>query len=529
MLDSQLKAYYNACEGERESFLRRARDCAELTIPYLVPPNSPGPNTTYVTPFQGVGARGVNNLASKLLLALLPPNSPFFRLVIDKYEYDKASEGQADPELKTELEKALAEIERAVQAEVETSAVRVGVFEALKQLIVAGNVLLYVPDKGGVRVFNLDRYVCKRDPMGNVQSIIVKESIDPDVLPDSIRAQVDAVDETQKDAHGRKEVDVYTGISREKGKWVARQQVADIEIDEAYGEYPLDKNPWIPLRYTRIENDDYGRSFIEEYLGDLQSLEGLTQAIVEGSAAAAKVLFLVSPNGTTRPRSLASAPNGAIVQGNADDVTVLQMQKHADFKVAQETMNQIKERLGFAFLMNTAIQRKGERVTAEEIRFMAQELEDVLGGVYSILAQEFQMPLVNRLMARMEKGGRLPALPKKIVKPTIVTGLEALGRGHDLNKLDMFIQGVAQLLGDDFKTYIDLGDYLKRRATSLGIDTEGLVKDQEQIQAEQQQQQAQMMAQQVAPNVANAAGKMAQEDPEKLQQMASAVGQQMQQ
>ena len=129
----------------------------------------------------------------------------------------------------------------------------------------------------------------------------------------------------------------------------------------------------------------------------------------------------------------------------------------------------------------------------------------------------------------MEKGGRLPALPKKIVKPTIVTGLEALGRGHDLNKLDMFIQGVAQLLGEDFKTYIDLGDYLKRRATSLGIDTEGLVKDQEQIQAEQQQQQAQMMAQQVAPNVANAAGKMAQEDPEKLQQMASAVGQQMQQ
>lgn len=526
-----LKSYYEACEGDRDPFLRRARDSAGLTIPYLVPPDSNTSNTSYPTPFQGVGARGVNNLASKLLLALLPPNSPFFRLVIDKFEYEKASEGQVDPSLKTELEKALAEIERAVQSEVETSAVRVGVFEALKQLIVAGNVLLYVPDKGGLRVFNLDRYVTKRDPMGNVQSIIVKESINPEVLPLKIQAQLEEAGNPQVISIGSskrdKTVNVYTGIYRDQGKWIVRQEVADIDIPDARGEYALDKNPWMPLRYTRIENEDYGRGFIEEYIGDLQSLEGLTQAIVEGSAAAAKVLFLVNPNGTTRPRILANSPNGAIVQGNAQDVTCLQMEKFADFRVAQETVEQIKERLGFAFLMNTSIQRQGERVTAEEIRFMAQELEDVLGGVYSILSQEFQMPLVNRLMDRMSKTGRLPKLPKKIVKTTIVTGLEALGRGHDLNKLDSFIQGAAQLLGEDFSTYVNMSDYLKRRATSLGIDVEGLIKTEEEIQFEQQQAAQQAMAQQVAPNVATAAGKMANENPERLQAMAQQASQAM--
>lgn len=532
MHEGSLKSYYQACENARDSFLRRARESASLTIPYLVPPDSNGPETNYPTPFQGIGARGVNNLASKLLLALLPPNSPFFRLLIDKYEYEKASEGQADPALKTELERGLAEIERAVQSEVETSSIRVGVFEALKQLIVAGNVLLYVPDKGGLRVFNMDRFVCKRDPMGNVQSIIVKESVDPVVLPESVKQRLEEEGNpavTQVGGHRQdKVVDVYTGIYRQKGKWVVRQEVADIDIPEAYGEYPLDKNPWMPLRYTRIENEDYGRGFIEEYMGDLQSLEGLTQAIVEGSAAAAKVLFLVNPNGTTRPRILANSPNGAIVQGNSEDVTVLQMEKFADFRVAQETVEQIKERLGFAFLMNTSIQRSGERVTAEEIRFMAQELEDVLGGVYSILSQEFQMPLVNRLMDRMAKAGRLPKLPKKIVKPTIVTGLEALGRGHDLNKLDSFVSGAAQLLGDEFATYVNMSDYLKRRATSLGIDVEGLIKTEEEIQMEQQQMAQQAMAQQVAPNVANAAGKMAQEDPERLQAMTEAAAEQMQ-
>lgn len=128
----------------------------------------------------------------------------------------------------------------------------------------------------------------------------------------------------------------------------------------------------------------------------------------------------------------------------------------------------------------------------------------------------------------MSKSGRLPKLPKKIVKTTIVTGLEALGRGHDLNKLDSFIQGAAQLLGDQFATYVNMSDYLKRRATSLGIDVEGLVKSEEEIEMEQQQAAQQAMAQQVAPNIANAAGKMASDNPEKLQQMAQMAQQQMQ-
>ena len=138
---------------------------------------------------------------------------------------------------------------------------------------------------------------------------------------------------------------------------------------------------------------------------------------------------------------------------------------------------------------------------------MAQELEDVLGGVYSILSQEFQLPLVNRVMDKMQKKRRLPKIPKKLVKPTIVTGLEALGRGHDLNKLDMFVQGAVQLLGPEFPTYVNMSDYLKRRATSIGIDTAGLVRTEEEIQLQKQQEmQAQMAQQAVGPGVSALGG-----------------------
>ena len=180
--------------------------------------------------------------------------------------------------------------------------------------------------------------------------------------------------------------------------------------------------------------------YVEEYIGDLRSLEALTRAIVEGSAASSKVLFLVRPNGTTKQATLAQAPNGAIVQGDANDVTTLQVQKYNDFRVAQETALRITERLQFAFLLNSAVQRNAERVTAEEVRYMAQELETALGGVYSILSQEFQLPLVKLLLARLERTGKMPKMPKDAVKPQIVTGIEALGRGQDLNKLSQFLQ-----------------------------------------------------------------------------------------
>ena len=79
------KSKYEKYATTREQFLERARECSELTLPFLVPPTESGENTKYAVPFQGTGSRGVNNLASKLLLALLPPQAPFFRMKIDDF------------------------------------------------------------------------------------------------------------------------------------------------------------------------------------------------------------------------------------------------------------------------------------------------------------------------------------------------------------------------------------------------------------------------------------------------------------
>ena len=509
-------------DSNRTSMLQRQRSCAELTVPSLLPPSGHTETQTLPTPYQGLGARGVNNLASKLLLALFPPNAPFFKMAIDDFTLKKLTQEDGN---RAKVEEALNKIERAVMTEMETQAMRVSLFMALKYLVALGNALLYLPDSGGMKVYRPDRYCVKRDPMGSVLEIIIKESVSPIVLPEALRGD-NKNEENRKDLDTP--IDLYTRIIRKGKMWEVVQEVNSKIVPESQGTYPLDECPWIPLRWSAVDGEDYGRGLIEEYLGDLRSLEALSQAIVEGSAAAAKVLFLVKPNGTTRISSLANSENGAIKSGNADDVTVLQMQKFNDFKVALDTLNQIEQRLSQAFLLMSSIQRSAERVTAEEIRAMASELEDALGGVYSVLSQEAQLPLLKRVMARMQRQGNLPQMPGDQIKPMLSTGLEALGRGHDLSKLDNFIQGLMPLGAELLNQWINMGDYLTRRGTALGIDMAGLVKSEEQRQQETQQaQQAQqqMMMQEAMKNSApTAIGAIAKEAAPQIMQGAMKGG-----
>lgn len=497
------KALYLNLETQRYSYLERARDCARLTLPHIFTDEGNQTATKFTTPYQSVGARGVNNLASALLLSLLPPNAPFFRFIIDP----KAAKNldQLSPRARSEAEQSLSEMERTVMKEIESQNIRVGLFEAIKHLIIAGNVLIYLPDDGPMRVIRLDRYVVKRDPMGNIRKIVVKENVAPAMLP----PEAAAIAKTCMCAH-ESTVEMYTCCyTLPDGKIEVHQKIGDTILPDSVSIYPAERNPFFALRMNRVDGEDYGRSYVEQYYGDLVALDSLSKSIVEAAAASAKVLFLVNPVGTTRAKKIAQSPNGAIIEGNAQDVTVLQVQKSADLAVALQTMNTINERLAYAFLLTEASIRNAERVTAEEIRLVTQSIERQLGGIYSLLSQEFQLPLVNRIIDRLTKAKKMPKINKDFITPTIVTGIDALGRGNDLNRLDVYLQGIAQILGPGgLQQYIDFREYMNRRAAALGIDTAGLVKTEEQIQAEQQAAMQQQMLQQATPQAAQTMGKI---------------------
>ena len=500
------KERYNKLIENRQHYLDRARECSEITIPSLIPDDGFESSSELYTPFQSVGARGVNNLASKLLLLLLPPNAPFFRLSLSGASKEELEQQK---ELQSEVEKSLGKIEREVHNKIEQLALRVSVFEALKHLIVGGNVLTYLPKKGNMRVFGITQYVCRRDEEGTLLEVIIKESVSPVALDEETRMQLGKDPDYKTDD----ECELYTHIYKlDEKKYYVCQEVNGIKLPESIGTYPIDNMPYQALRMVRVDGEDYGRGYVEEFLGDLKSLEGLSQSLVETSAAASKIVFMVRPNAVTRKKDLAQTRNGDIITGSSDDVSVLQSQKQYDLQIVERSIGRLEDRLAYAFLLNSAIQRNAERVTAQEIRYMAEQLEMAMGGIYSLLSQEFQLPLVQVLMKRMSDSKEIPTLPKNSVKPTIVTGVEALGRGNDLQKLREFVSEIGNLaqISPEVVQSLNTSDLLTRVATSLGIDTEGLMKSQEQLAQEQeaqlqqmQQQQMMDMAQDVVQPIAN--------------------------
>lgn len=481
---------YERWSKDRDHFLRRGRQCARYTIPSLCPPEGFNNTTDLPTPWQGIGERGVRNLASKLLLTILPPGSPFIKLMLSSAIRAEAKAAGSEGD----FAKAFGDVENLVSDDLAGTSASVSMFDLLKQLLVVGNGLKHYQPDGGFLVYRLPEYVVRRDSAGKTRMVILhrkvsREDIAPEILvavgEQSVMGPAEPIDD--------RTVDVYTVIRRDDvaRQWFIHQEINDRVVPGSQGSDPLEFPTWVAVRMIATGGEHYGRSYVEEVLGDLSSYDGLSRHIIEGAAAMAKILFMRRPGAATRANDL-KLPNLSVITGNKDDVAVLSLDKFGDFRVAMELSRDIKSRLELSFLLNSSVQRDAERVTAEEIRLMATELDDGLGGLYSTLAQEVQRPLAKFQLFRLRKAGRLPAalMDSSKVRMTLVTGLTALGRGHDLSKLRGAlndIAGMAQL--NEAVPELDRAEAAKRVFAAWGVETQDLLRDPEVVTSEKQQAQ----------------------------------------
>ena len=504
---------YNQLTRGRTQFLHTAVECSRLTLPYLVQEDlsSRPEHQKLHTPWQSVGAKSVVNLAAKLMLALLPPQTAFFKLQVR----DDKLGVEFPREVKSELDLSFSKMEKMVMDYISASSDRVVVHQALKHLIVSGNALIFM-GKDGLKNYPLNRYVVNRDGNGNVCEIVTKELISRKILGQDLPVPLpnSPGDEGYKTGSDDQDVEVYTYVRLDdNGRWVWHQEAFDNILPGSRSTAPKNTSPWLVLRFNTVDGEDYGRGRVEEFLGDIRSLEGLSQALVEGSAAAAKVVFLVSPSSTTKPKTIADAGNGAIVQGRPDDVGVIQVGKTADFRTAAEQMQNLERRIGEAFLVLSV--RDSERTTAEEVRLTQMELEQQLGGLFSLLTVEFLIPYLNRTLHILQRNKEIPKIPKDLVRPQIVAGVNALGRGQDQQSLVQFAQTLTQTMGPEIMAkFLDPGEYVKRLAAAQGIDVLNLVKTPETMAAEKQQLQ-QDYAQKAMVDQASAFAKAPGMDPSK--------------
>lgn len=489
------KARYDVLKIRREPFLRRARLYAELTIPGLLPPEGHNYSLDLPQPYQGLGARCVVNLSSRLMTALLPPGQNSFRFAIPAEVIAKSGNNSTPPD----IEKNLALAEKQVHGEIERKGWRQPTNTSLQLTMVTGNALEHMLPDNTIRVFRLDQYVVVRDPSGKVVELIVEENMYPASMPPELRELAKVKDDQTS------VVPLYTWVrwNPKKSLYEAHQEIGDTIVPGSQGTWSI--LPFFPLRWTAIAGEDYGRGKVEEHAPDLISVEGLSKSLLEGAALASRHVQMIRPNasgGLNLRNRLSKAKNGDWVVGNPEDVNFMKFDNYPQLQFVSQELQALKTDLAAAFLLNSGTRRDAERVTAQELRMMAEELEGTLGGVYSTLNQEMAAPRLNRLILQMQKTGGLPEWPQGMIEPTVLTGLEALGREQDVQRVVtalQFLQGIPE----EGQDYVKWPTLLNKGLLGLGLPDS--VKSEAEVQQLRQQRAATQAVTASAPQMVKGA------------------------
>lgn len=475
----------NSSDG-REEVMHRCERYAGWTIPSVFPEDNLVEDDELQLDYQSVGAQAVTNLSNKIMMALFQPSRPFFRMNLTP---EQLAEVQATGVDDAKIEAALAEAERTAMKNLNATNARIIMHEVIQHLIITGNSLFYMPKdmKEPMCAYSLRDYSIKRDLRGRPVKIIIRETKSVSGLSDELQAIAVSNGYMEED-----DVSIYTGIQKvDEDKFMVWQELEDLcYCHKKVGVYSKSELPWIPLTWNLARGKDYGTGLVELYAGDFHKLSTLADAINDYTVVMTDVKNLVNPAGMTDPRELSEAPSGAYVHGREQDIFVHQPQvaNVSDFLTNQ--FEATARRIGAAFLLNTAVTRDAERVTAAEIRMQAQELESSLGGVYTRLATELQLPLAKRLLRNLD-----PLF--KDIEPVIVTGLESLSRNSELDNVRAFMQDMVVLsdVPDEVKLWMNFGNVIAILGAGHGVDYKKFLKSEAQVQKDKQaamQAQAQM-------------------------------------
>ena len=481
--------YYEKGLSDRKPYEDRAEEFAEITIPALFrKEGESGSDALKDRYVQSLGAKLVNNLVAKIGITLFPPSSSGFKLSPKAEDLLELTQG--NPDMLSEINRIISMSSESINRAIEIQEIRRDVFGLVEQLIVVGSAIMEKVPDNGIKIHGLRSFVVTLDDNGEAWKMCIVETLTQ--LPKELIGFM----EEDKD-----EYELYTmaTLDRATDKWTVIQEVGG----EIVGKEKVYNKKKFPFEYQGMRwsiGEKYHRPFVEDSYGSINSYDKLSRVLTEGALIASKSLIFVDERGgRTRKRDVATSVNGAVIDVRADDVTSFQHNKNFDFQVPMQVREELKRELSETFLAMSSITRQAERVTAEEISRMGQELETALSGVYARMSSKISRRVITWVMNELK-------IDLKAMSVDIITGLNALGLSNEIMKLDGFMTRLGQL---QMTNWVEQKELVDRYAIGYGVNTVNLVKTPQQVQQELQEQQAQMAQQQLVQSGADSLGKSA--------------------
>lgn len=480
----ELADLFAAKRNQDRVILDIARECASYTLPHVMPKEYQETDEYLEQNFQSEGSRGANNVVGRLLLATVPPGEKYFeqRLSLAVQYADDVS-----PEVKAAMRMALHANTLIMHDALEGSMMGIvgsSFHERIRQLltnvVVTGHGLARFNPDATLRIYNREQFVLWRDSNGNLLRAAVMEVVDPRDLSEEDRDRAKIDDKKLKEKLETRMMGLFT-------VWEGGE-----ERQEVNGKLIRDMantvNPLIDLPYNLVAGEDYGRGLAEENLGDLRSLDGLCKARNDFLAASSRVVPVLDRNSQILEEDL-TRPNLEVIRGEVDSagnvggVGFLQSRSAPDYSMLSDGINQLQRSLGKAFLLSSEVQPTGDRVTAAAINDIREELNGSLGVVYANIADTLQSALALNIEDYCNRKGMLVDMPEGSYEIKLNVGLKRLAERDKaaraltiVNELRN-VPALAQRIKD--------GGFLSMLMATLNMNTDELVKSDEEVQAEQ--------------------------------------------
>lgn len=510
-----LATHWSEMDAEKGDLVFRSEEYAELTLPYVCPADT-STNTTQTALLKRNVVRGpvlVNHLANKIAAVIFPYDRPFFTVGIDeeakmKMRKELGSDGLAN--FAANARPILADVEKAGIATMNLTHYRPKAILATKHMIVTGNALIRRTDDNKRVVYGIRSFCVRRDIDGSPYEVMLRRKCVLGGMPLATRL---AYMTKYPGAKRNTQVSLYTHYTLgDDGRWLERQAVDDVPTG-AERHYAAQDFPCIVLAWSLPDNANYGVGLVEDNITGLRLIDILTTCMIEGIGIIADIKFFVRPGSVTNIVDVQNSARGSYVHGDPDDIGVPEIKRDMQVERIAAIIADWERTLSQAFLYNTGTVRDAERVTAEEIRYVAEELEAAYGGVYAMLSEGWQKVEAEYALSKVGFNSALPGSNKRLYAAQVTTGLESLSRQGQLANTRAALHDLAQLdaVPEDIRIGIDPLRFATFVFTNHNVPAEEIVRTRAEIATEQNrelQMQTQLAQQQAA---ANADGALRQE------------------
>ena len=510
-LGTSLSSKWEEMHGSKGDLLERSEQYARWTVPSVFPvlDSQEGTPVESEKGNVAIGARLVNHLAHRIVDTMFPNDKPFFAIAMTPEAKRKFAE-TADAEQVEALDVGLMEAENAAMRNLNLTAYRPIAVNAVTLQIVTGNALIYRMPDGDRVVYSVRDYCVRREIGGALKETILRDSKTFGSLSDDLQQAVEANGKGKgaKYKHNTP-VELFTHYEWKDGKWWMRQAVDEIEIEESATSYKQADFPCLVLTWNLGRGDHYGRGLVEDYSVSFHNIDVMTAAMIDLIGIAADVKFLVNDMSSFDVDAWNEAKRGEYVPGKEGDITTPQFKFAVEVQVIADAIGKLERELANAFLLSSAGVRDAERVTAEEIRYFAREIESAFGGLYSRLALDWQRREAEYQLAQINFNQYI-GTGEKTIETVVTTGLESLSREGKLDALRIAISDLQMLeaVPEEVRKAFNPLKFAAFIFRNRGVDTEDFLFSEDEMKANnqaEQEQQAAMMEKQGEVAVASKA------------------------